>query len=67
MTNGSPPPGFNPRSRNRLFPHAADDERLLLELKAAGKSNAVIANALRRTAAAIEQRLHVIMERERAK
>ena len=40
-----------------------DDERRLLALKATGKSNFVIANVLRRTAAGVEQRLHILKNR----
>jgi hypothetical protein len=42
-----------------------DEDRQLLEMKAAGKPNYVIARAIERTGAAVEQRLYRLRLRER--
>ncbi len=47
-------------------PWTEDDDRKLVELKAAGRSAISISAALRRSAGAIEGRLSVIRARERA-
>jgi hypothetical protein len=40
-----------------------DEDRQLLEMKAAGKPNSVIAKAIERTAVAVEQRLYTLRHR----
>lgn len=40
-----------------------DDDRSVLDLKTAGKSNRAIADALGRSASAVEQRIYILRER----
>ena len=49
----------------RYLRHAPDDDRRLLELKGVGKSNRETADALRRSASAVEQRLYLLRDRAR--
>lgn len=48
----------------KLRPWIADDDRRLLELRAAGRTSVSIAAALKRTAVAIDGRLYVLRKRE---
>jgi DNA-binding NarL/FixJ family response regulator len=49
---------------NSNFKWTDDEDRSLLELKAAGKSNRAIADALKRSASAIEQRVYILRDRD---
>lgn len=52
---------------NKNRPWTEEDDRRLLELKAAGRSAVSISAALKRSAGAIEGRASIIRARERAK
>jgi hypothetical protein len=52
-------------ARNSYSQWTADEDRQLLEMKAAGKTSMVIAIALKRTEAAVHQRFHLLRLRER--
>ena len=51
-------------ARNSNNKWTADENRQLLEMKAAGKSNSVIARAFKRTAVAVVQRLYLLRLRK---
>jgi hypothetical protein len=51
--------------RNSNTKWTDDDDRRLLELKAAGKTNHAAGDILRRSAAAVEQRLYILRDRAR--
>jgi hypothetical protein len=51
------------RERNNRW--TADEDRQLLEMKAAGKSIFAIAGVFKRTVSAVEQRLYFLKVRER--
>jgi hypothetical protein len=51
------------RERNNRW--TADEDRQLLEMKAAGKSVFAIAEVFKRTVSAVEQRLYFLKVRER--
>ena len=53
-----------PPRRNR--PWTAEDDRRLMELRAAGRSTISISAALKRSQSAVEGRLHILRKRTKA-